>query len=144
MRFFSMVQERVVNPDLNQNIPCVFICDEYQDIISVSSTGLSDLSFWDKSRSAKCIGIISSQSISSFRAACHDRDLADTVLQNFRQKICFRTEEYYKENVITSQLMRELPKEYAVAFLNIEGRSYDDVLKFFAYFELLKDDKKGG
>lgn len=175
LRFFSMVQERVVNSNLNQDIPCVFICDEYQDVISVSRSGLSDLSFWDKSRSAKCIGIISSQSVSSFRAACHDRDLADTVLQNFRQKFCFRTEDlatidyfqrlagdtehrrvvescgrsggqassgwseqYYKENVITPQLMRGLNSNYVVAFMNISGQSYDDVIYMHPYYELVK------
>jgi type IV secretory pathway TraG/TraD family ATPase VirD4 len=33
------------------------------------------------------------QGVSSFYAAIGDRDLADTVLQNFRQTICFRTED---------------------------------------------------
>jgi len=69
------------------------MCDEYQEIISANKDGLSDLNFWDKSRSSKTIGIISSQSISSIYASINHRDLANAILQNFRQKICFRTED---------------------------------------------------
>jgi len=93
LRFFNIMQSRQSNHQLNQDRPVIFICDEYQEIISASKIGLSDLNFWDKSRSAKCIGMISSQSISSFKAAIGDEILADTILQNFRQKICFRTED---------------------------------------------------
>lgn len=94
LRFFSLIQQRATRKDLDdKNGPIFFMCDEYQDIISASKSGMSDLNFWDKSRSGKCIGIISSQSISSFRAAIGNQQTADTVLQNFRQKICFRTED---------------------------------------------------
>lgn len=93
LRFFNVLQARSSREDLNRERPVFFMCDEYQDVISANKAGLSDLNFWDKSRSAKCIGIISAQSISSFRSAVGDRVLADTVLQNFRQKVCFRTED---------------------------------------------------
>jgi hypothetical protein len=93
LRFFNVLQSRTARTDFNQERPVFFMCDEYQDVISANKTGLSDLNFWDKSRSAKCVGIISTQSINSFRSAIGDRVLADTVLQNFRQKICFRTED---------------------------------------------------
>jgi hypothetical protein len=39
------------------------------------------------------MGIISAQSVSSFYAALGDRDLTHALLQNFRQKVCFRTED---------------------------------------------------
>jgi hypothetical protein len=61
--------------------------------LSCAKDGVSDLNFWDKSRSSGCIGVVSAQGVSSFYAAIGDRDLADTVLQNFRQTICFRTED---------------------------------------------------
>ena len=51
------------------------------------------MNFWDKSRSSKTIGIVSAQAISSFYAALGNRDLADALCQNFRQKLCFRTED---------------------------------------------------
>lgn len=91
--FFNLMQQRALDPTLNQETPVFFMCDEYQEIISANKDGLSDLNFWDKSRSSKTIGIISSQSISSFYAVIGDRELADAILQNFRQKICFRTED---------------------------------------------------
>jgi hypothetical protein len=93
LRFFNVMQNRVHQPDWNQERPIFFMCDEYQELISANQDGLSDLNFWDKSRSSKTIGIISAQSVSSFYAALGDRDLAHAILQNFRQKICFRTED---------------------------------------------------
>lgn len=93
LRFFNFMQKRVHHPEWDQTTPVFFICDEYQELISASKDGLSDLNFWDKSRSSKTIGIISSQSVSSFYAAIGDHDLAHAILQNFRQKFCFRTED---------------------------------------------------
>ena len=87
------MQQRSLHDEWNQDTPVFFLCDEYQEIVSASKDGLSDLSFWDKSRSSKTIGIISSQSISSFYAAIGDRDMAHAILQNFRQRLCFRTED---------------------------------------------------
>ena len=93
LRFFNVMQSRIHHPEWNQDKPVFFMCDEYQELISASKDGLSDLSFWDKSRSSKTIGIISAQSVSSFYAALGDHDLAHAILQNFRQKLCFRTED---------------------------------------------------
>lgn len=92
LRFFNVMQNRIHHEDWNQERPIFFMCDEYQELISASKDGLSDLNFWDKSKSSKTIGIISAQSVSSFYAALGDCDLTHAILQNFRQKICFRTE----------------------------------------------------
>ncbi|MDD1475296.1 hypothetical protein MEO41_29125, partial [Dolichospermum sp. ST_sed4] len=54
---------------VNQESPVFFMCDEFQEIVSANREGLSDLNFWDKSRSSKTIGINSSQSIASFYAS---------------------------------------------------------------------------
>lgn len=93
LRFFNVMQQRATRTEWNQEQPVFFMCDEYQEIVSCSKDGLSDLNFWDKSRSSKTIGIISGQSVSSFYAAIGDRDLAHALLQNFRQKLCFKTED---------------------------------------------------
>lgn len=175
LRFFNLLQERQVDKSLPQNF-CFFMCDEYQNIISASNQGLSDLSFWDKSRSAHCVGIISTQSISAFKSAIGNPTLADTVLANFRQKIFFKTEDmetlkyinslagrvevtrqsynystgqsqqttdFFKANrtsnssintqiverqLIDANLVRQLTGNLALAFLNVEGESADDVL----------------
>jgi type IV secretory pathway TraG/TraD family ATPase VirD4 len=93
LRFFNLMQARRRRPESNQARTIVFLCDEYQEIVSCSKTGLSDLNFWDKSRSSGCVGIISAQGVSSFYAAIGEHDLANALLQNFRQTICFRTED---------------------------------------------------
>lgn len=93
LRFFNVMQRRLSEPGWNQDRPVFFICDEFQEIVSCNRDGLSDLNFWDKSRSSKTIGIISGQSVSSFYAAIGQRDMAHALLQNFRQKICFKTED---------------------------------------------------
>ncbi len=92
LRFFNLLQSRQVDKSMPQNF-VFFMCDEYQNIISASNQGLSDLSFWDKSRSAHCVGIISTQSISAFKAAIGNPTISDTVMANFRQKIFFKTED---------------------------------------------------
>lgn len=93
LRFFNVMQQRELRQEWDQEKLVFFMCDEYQEIVSGNRDGLSDLNFWDKSRSSKTIGIISSQSIKSFYAAVGNRDCADAILQNFRQKLCFRTED---------------------------------------------------
>ncbi len=93
LRFFNVMQRRNAVPELNQDRPVFFMCDEFQEIVSCNKDGLSDLNFWDKARSSKTIGIISGQSVASFYAAVGNRDLCDALLQNFRQKVCFRTED---------------------------------------------------
>lgn len=175
LRFFNLLQARQVDKSMPQNY-VFFMCDEYQNIISASNQGLSDLSFWDKSRSAHCVGIISTQSISAFKAAIGNPQLSDTVLANFRQKIFFKTEDmetlryinslagrvevarqsynyssgesqqntdFFKANrtsntsintqiverqLVDANLVRQLTGNLALAFLNVEGESADDVL----------------
>ncbi len=104
LRFFNIMQQRATKPNWNQDNFVFFLCDEYQEIVSSNKDGLSDLNFWDKSRSSKTIGIISTQSVSSFYAAIGDRDMSNALLQNFRQKICFRTEDQTTINLINNLL----------------------------------------
>ncbi len=93
LRFYNVMQQRTTQRQWNQDRPVFFMCDEFQEIVSANKDGLSDLNFWDKSRSSKAVGIISAQAVSSFYAAVGDRDIAHALLQNFRQKLCFRTED---------------------------------------------------
>jgi type IV secretory pathway TraG/TraD family ATPase VirD4 len=93
LRFFNVVQRRRSESAWNQERPVFFVCDEYQEIISAARDALSDLTFWDKARESGCVGIVAAQSVSSFYAAIGDRDVTKTVLQNFRQVLCFRTED---------------------------------------------------
>ncbi|MBM4257971.1 MAG: type IV secretory system conjugative DNA transfer family protein [Deltaproteobacteria bacterium] len=106
LRFFNALQRRNTEPSWNQERPVFFLCDEFQEIVSANRDGLSDLNFWDKSRSSKCIGIISAQAVSSFYAAIGSRDLADALLQNFRQKLCFKTEDVHTIELLNHLLGR--------------------------------------
>lgn len=90
LRFMNMMRERGQHADWNQTRPVAFVCDEYQSIID----SISDTDFWDKSRSTKTIGIVSMQGISSLVEALKgNKQTADAILQNFRQRIIFRTED---------------------------------------------------
>lgn len=93
LRFFNLMQRRAVEPSWDQTRPVFFLCDEFQEIISANPDGLSDVNFWDKARSTKTVGIIAVQSVSSLYAALGNRDLVDAIVQNFRQVLCFRTED---------------------------------------------------
>lgn len=89
-RFMQVMKERENHKgEWNQTRPVVFLCDEYQSIIDP----VSDLDFWDKSRSAKTVGIVSMQGMSSLYAAIGDEKIADAIAQNFRNVLAFRTED---------------------------------------------------
>lgn len=89
LRFMSMMRERRTRKDWNQHTPVAFVCDEYQAIIDA----ITDTDFWDKSRSSGCLGVVSMQGVSSLNHAVKDRQAADAILQNFRQRLVFRTED---------------------------------------------------
>lgn len=176
LRMMNVMQRREAETTWDQDRFVVMVADEYQEFISVAQGGaLSDLSFWDKSRSAKTIGIISGQGWSSFKAAIGDDVLTDATLQNFRQKFLFGTEDlatlkYFnavvgkakvtrqitseakhsqgaialaiesqtkskqirtsEEDILSAQFLRsQLGRGRAVALMQIDGESYDDVLK---------------
>lgn len=101
LRFFNLMQQRRQYVSEDQGGPMFFLCDEYQEVVSANKDGLSDLNFWDKSRTSGTVGIISMQSVASLYAAVGQRDLADAILQNFRQKLCFRTEDPHTLRLIT-------------------------------------------
>jgi type IV secretory pathway TraG/TraD family ATPase VirD4 len=93
LRFMNVVTRRASEPTWNQTRAVGFICDEFQEIVAVAPGALSDLNFWDKSRSARCFGIVSGQGYASFVAKIGSPALTDALLQNFRQKICFQSED---------------------------------------------------
>jgi hypothetical protein len=179
MRFFSVVKQRQSHSEWDQINPIFFVCDEYQQAIDCSSSGLSDLNFWDTAKDAKCIGVISAQSINSFYAKIGDKKKTDTILQNFRQKICLKTEDqdtiryfeylagkveagkysygmsesktstdskkshnegasknlsFVEKQVIDPQLFRVLKPDQAIACLNIDRWSMDDIIDLFAVY----------
>lgn len=89
LRFFTMMSERRARLDVNQDRYVAFLCDEYQGIVD----SISDTDFWDKSRSSKCFGILSMQGYSSLVQAVGNPKAADAIMQNWRQRTIFRTED---------------------------------------------------
>lgn len=89
LRFFTMMSERRARPDVNQDRYVAFLCDEYQAIVD----SVSDTDFWDKSRSSKCFGIVSMQGYSSLVQAVGNPQTANAIMQNWRQRAIFRTED---------------------------------------------------
>ncbi len=90
LRFMNMMRERRNRTEWDQNRSVVFLCDEYQAIIDP----ISDSDFWDKSRSTGTIGIVSMQGVSSLiHALKGNTKTAEAILQNFRQRFFFRTED---------------------------------------------------
>jgi hypothetical protein len=89
LRFMSMMRERRMRSDWNRTRYVAFVCDEYQAI----ADSITDTDFWDKSRSSRCMGIVSMQGVSSLLFAVKDRLAAEANLQNFRQRLMFRTED---------------------------------------------------
>lgn len=89
LRFFTMMSERRARFDVNQDRYVAFLCDEYQVIVD----SISDTDFWDKSRSSKCFGVVSMQGYSSLVQSVGNPKTADAILQNWRQRLVFRTED---------------------------------------------------
>lgn len=89
LRFYNLMRERRSRKEWGQKHPVAFVCDEFQAI----ADKISDIDFWDKSRSTGCIGLVSMQGVASFIDAVGSKDTMNAILQNFRQKIIFRTED---------------------------------------------------
>lgn len=86
-RFFTAVEERRSNPQLEQERPVVFAVDEYQ--LCVSESDVHSLGIV---RSAGCMVLATTQGVSSLYSVL-SRDFVDAALQNFTQKIFFKTDD---------------------------------------------------
>lgn len=116
LRFFNMMRERRSRKDWNQTRPVAFICDEYQSIVD----SVSDSDFWDKSRSSKTIGVVSMQGVASLvQSLNHNQKAAEAILQNFRQRLFFRT-----EDEATLRLIQQLLGQVDVV-LESRGEGYN-------------------
>jgi hypothetical protein len=114
LRFFTMMSERRARLDVNQERYVAFLCDEYQGIVD----SVSDTDFWDKSRSSKCFGILSMQGYSSLVEAVGSNKTADAIMQNWRQRAIFRT-----EDGATLEMVQRLLGQVDV---HIESTSYSE------------------
>ena len=86
-RFFTAVEERRSKVELEQELPVVFAVDEYQ--LCVSESDVHSLGIV---RSAGCMVLATTQGVSSLYSVL-TRDFVDAALQNFTQKIFFKTDD---------------------------------------------------
>lgn len=101
LRFFDLMRGRKQHKEWDQSRHVAFICDEYQAIVDP----ISDGDFWDKSRSTKTVGIVSMQGVASLvQALGGNRQAADAILQNFRQRFIYRTEDEATLRMVQSVL----------------------------------------
>ncbi|MDR1529245.1 MAG: type IV secretory system conjugative DNA transfer family protein [Burkholderiales bacterium] len=89
LRFFDLMRSRRARSAVNQDRFVAFFCDEYQKIVD----SVSDIDFWDKSRSSKCFGVVSMQGYSSLIQSVGSRQAADAIAQNWRQKVLLLSED---------------------------------------------------
>jgi type IV secretory pathway TraG/TraD family ATPase VirD4 len=87
-RFFTSVENRRANPALDQTRPIIFGIDEYQLCASES-----DVDSLGVIRSAGCMVLATTQGVSSLYTAL-PRDVVDAALQNFTQKVFFKTDDH--------------------------------------------------
>lgn len=87
-RFFTALEYRRSNPKLNQDRPVVFGIDEYQLCISES-----DVQSLGIIRSAGCMVLGTTQGVSSLYSVL-PQHVVDAALQNFTQKIFFKTDDH--------------------------------------------------
>lgn len=116
LRFMSLMRERRTRTEWNQDTPVAFVCDEYQAVID----SITDTDFWDKSRSSGCFGIVSMQGVASLYQAVGSKQAADAILQNFRQRLVFRTE----DDSTMSMVQRLLGQVDAYITSTSEGSSH--------------------
>jgi hypothetical protein len=132
-RFFTAVENRRANQQLDQTRPIVFGVDEYQLCISAS-----DVESLGIIRSAGCMVLATTQGVSSLYTAL-PRDIVDAALQNFTQKFFFKTDDhetlatlvratqYTKQKFDPSELF-SMHRNQAIAHVTIGDRSVDSIL----------------
>jgi len=116
--FQTEVIARLNNPDFNSNNnfldifsscsnrPVCFICDEYQEYITLSDSG-----FFAQSREAKCINIISTQSYTSLLNSLNKESSVKVIIQNLVNKLWFRNDDIFTIEEAQKQIGKEEKKK---------------------------------
>ncbi len=154
-RFFQALNARVALPEgPRKTRPVLFLCDEYQQIVSAG-----DANFFDTSRALGVVGIVAAQSLEAYMTAIGNEPAAQALLGDFTNLIAFRSTErtmnyvagklgdveIWKENynptqtvssfsrqrqrLLNPQIFRALPPDHAVALLSVGGHAFDDIIR---------------
>jgi type IV secretory pathway TraG/TraD family ATPase VirD4 len=132
-RFFTALENRRANRSLDQERPIVFGIDEYQLCISES-----DVQSLGIIRSAGCMVLGTTQGVSSLYSTLPKYHV-DAALQNFTQKIFFKTDDddtlavleratkHNVEHLDTSSLF-SMSRNQAICHVTVGDDSYDAIL----------------
>ncbi len=132
-RFFTAVENRRADPKLNQVRPVVFGIDEYQLCISES-----DVSSLGVIRSAGCMVLGTTQGVASLYAVLAPHHV-DAALQNFTQKIFFKTDDdatlgllaratKYNKSAVDPGVLFSMTRDEAFCHVTAGDRSIDAVI----------------
>jgi hypothetical protein len=132
-RFFTAVENRRSNPTLNQTRPVIFGVDEYQLCISES-----DVDSLGVIRSAGCMVLATTQGVASLYTAL-PRDVVDAALQNFTQKLFFKTDDHetlatliratqHTKSGFKTEELFAMNRNQGVAHLTVGDQSVDGVI----------------
>ncbi|MDQ2908434.1 MAG: hypothetical protein M3R44_03675 [Candidatus Eremiobacteraeota bacterium] len=132
-RFFTAVETRRSDPTLDQTRPIVFGIDEYQLCISES-----DVSSLGIIRSAGCMVLGTTQGVASLYAVLAPHHV-DAALQNFTQKIFFKTDDdatlgllaratKYNKSAVDPGVLFSMTRDEAFCHVTAGDRSIDAVV----------------
>jgi type IV secretory pathway TraG/TraD family ATPase VirD4 len=132
-RFFTAMEKRRANPALDQMRPVVFAIDEYQLCVSES-----DVLSLGVIRSAGCMVLATTHGVSSLYSVL-PRHQVDAALQNFSQKIFFKTDDHdtlavlerttrHTAGKLDAGLLFAMTRDEALCHLTMGDDSIDDVL----------------
>jgi type IV secretory pathway TraG/TraD family ATPase VirD4 len=132
-RFFTAVENRRSNKALNQTRPVIFGVDEYQLCISES-----DVDSLGVIRSAGCMVLATTQGVASLYTAL-PRDVVDAALQNFTQKLFFKTDDHetlatliratqHTKSGFKTEELFAMNRNQGVAHLTVGDQSVDGVM----------------
>ena len=90
--FTTARKREMADPRIGARQKLGFMCDEYQDLISASATGLSDTNFAAVCRSTGLFYFVACQSLASLEQSIGALP-ARSFVQQMRNRICLRTED---------------------------------------------------
>ncbi len=134
-RFFSAVENRRGDPMLDQDRLVVFGADEYQ--LCISETDVASLGIV---RSSRCAVLAATQGISSLLSVL-EKDLVATAVQNFSQKLLFKTDDIPTLNAfnevlgfrdgarsISAKSVFDMNRNQALCHITAGDKTIDEVL----------------
>lgn len=128
LTFFTLMQQRSQHEWWSQDNPVMLMAEDYQEIISAGTAGVSDANFWATSGQSKTLGIISVPSVKHMNTVVGNRDVTHTFLQNFRQTLCLRMEDTATLSYLerTMEQTKEIPESDRPAHIDVDNEQQEE------------------